>query len=76
MNSDLTIREEYFAETGQIVYEKNRQNCRKPFKIAKAEEFVKYAEEKILKEHLSPDSVAGYAKKHKLFKVIVCTKTL
>ena len=76
MNSDLTIREEYFAETGQIVYEKNRQNCRKPFKIAKAEEFVKYAEEKILKEHLSPDSVVGYAKKHKLFKVTVCTKTL
>ena len=25
MNSDLTIREQYFAETGQIVYEKNRQ---------------------------------------------------
>ena len=32
-NSDLTTRKEYFAETGQIVYEKNRQNCRKPLKI-------------------------------------------
>ena len=39
-NSDLTTREEYFAETGQIVYEKNRQNCRKPFKMAKAEEKI------------------------------------
>ena len=76
MNSDLTTREEYFAETGQIVYERNRQNCRKPFKIAKAEEFVKYAEEKIIKEKMSPDSVAGYAKKENLFEETVCTKTL
>ena len=75
-NSDLTTRGEYFAETGQIVYEKNRQKCRKPFKISKAEEFVGYAEEKIIKEKWSPDSVAGYAKKHKLFEETVCTKTL
>ena len=75
-NSDLTTREEYYAETGQIIYEKNREKCRKPFKIAKAEKFVEYATEKILKEHLSPDSVAGYAKKHKLFEETVCTKTL
>ena len=75
-NSDLTTREEYYAETGQIIYEKNRQKCRKSLKIAEAEEFVEYAEEKILREHLSPDSVVGYAKKHKLFEVIVCTKTL
>lgn len=76
MNSDLTTRAEYFAETGQIVYEKNRQKCRKPFKIGKAKEFVEYAEEKIIKEKLSPDTVAGYAKKHKLFEETVCTKTL
>ena len=76
MNSDLTTREEYFADVGQRVYEENRQKCRKPFKIAKAEEFVEYAEEKIIKEKMSPDSVAGYAKKHKLFEETVCTKTL
>ena len=76
MNSDLTTREEYFAETGQIVYEKNRQKCRKPFKIGKVKEFVEYAEEKIIKEKLSPDSVVGYATKHKLFEETVCTKTL
>lgn len=75
-NSDLTTREEYYAETGQIIYEKNRQKCRKPFKIAKAEKFVEYATEKILKEHLSPDSVVGYAKKYNLFEETVCTKTL
>ena len=76
MNSDLTIREEYFADVGQRVYEENRQNCRKALKIAVAEGFVEYAEEKILNEHLSPDAVVGYAKKHKLFEVMVCTKTL
>jgi len=76
MNSDLTIREEYFAKTGQIVYEKNRQKCRKPFKISKAKEFVEYAEEKIIKEKMSPDSVVGYVKKHNLFEIMVCTKTL
>ena len=76
VNSDLTTREEYFADVGQRVYEEHRQNCRKPIKIAEAEEFVEYAEEKILKEHLSPDSVAGYVKKHKLFEVTLCTKTL
>ena len=75
-NSDLTTREQYFAETGQIIYEKNRQKCRKSFKIGKAKEFVEYAEEKIIKEKWSPDSVAGYAKKHKLFEETVCTKTL
>ena len=76
VNSDLTTREEYFADVGQRVYEEHRQNCRKPIKIAEAEEFVEYAEEKILREHLSPDSVVGYAKKHKLFEVTLCTKTL
>ena len=76
MNSDLTTREEYFADVGQRVYEENRQKCRKPFKIAKAEEFVEYAEEKILKEKLSPDSVVGYVKKHNLFEETVFAKTL
>ena len=76
MNSDLTTRKEYFAEVGQRVYEENRQNCRKPLKIAEAEEFVEYAEEKILKEKWSPDSVVGYARKEKLFEVTLCTKTL
>ena len=75
MNSDLTTREEYFAEVGQRVYEEHRKNCRKPLKIAEAEEFIEYAEEKIIKEKLSPDSVVGYAKKHKLFEERISEET-
>lgn len=48
LNSDLTYRNEYFAYTGQIVYENHRKNCRKSFKIAQVEDFMKFAEEKIL----------------------------
>ena len=76
MNSDLTTRKEYFAEVGQRVYEENRKKCRKPSKITEAKEFVEYATEKIMKEKWSPNSVVGYAKKHKLFEITVCTKTL
>ena len=37
-------------------------------KIAEAEEFWEYAEEKILSDKWSPDSVLDYAKKYKLLK--------
>ena len=37
---------------------------------------MNFAEEKILKEKWSPDSVCGYAKLHNLFSEIVCTNTL
>ena len=76
MNSDLTFREEYFAYTGQVVYEKHRKNSRKSLKISRVGDFMNFAEEKILKEKWSPDSVCGYAKLHHLFSKIVCTNTL
>ena len=37
---------------------------------------MNFAEEKILKEKWSPDSVCGYAKLHHLFSKIVCTNML
>ena len=47
-NCDLTEYTKYFADAGQAVYEQNRKNCRKPYKIAEAIEFIEYTEEQIL----------------------------
>ena len=49
MKSDLTYCEKYFSDVGQRVYENNRQNSRKPFKISQVEDFMNFAEEKFLK---------------------------
>ena len=78
LRSDLSSYTSYFPETGQAIYEKNRSNCGAKFKVAKAEDFLKYAENKILHEKWSPDAVVGYCKKDPSWnnKTIVCTKTL
>lgn len=74
--SDLTEYEKYFADVAQSVYEKNRKNCKRPLKLTEVIEFIEYAEEQILKNKLSPDAICGRAKVKKVFKKIVCTKTL
>ena len=76
MNSDLTYCKKYFSDVGQRVYGFRRKNSRKPFKISQVEDFMNFAEEKILKDKWSPDSVCGYAILHNLFDKVVCTKTL
>ena len=76
IDSNLKVRKAYFAETGQIVYDKHRKNSRKPYKLVKASKFIEYAEKEILNKKLSPDAVCGYAKKNNLFNNMVCTKTL
>ena len=76
MNSDLTHCKKYFAYTGQIVYKNRRKNSRKPLKISQVEDFMNFAEEKILRDKWSPDSVCGYVKLHNLFDKTVCTNTL
>ena len=48
LNSDLTCCQKYFSNVGQRVYEFRRKNCRKPFKISQVEDFLNFAEEKIL----------------------------
>ena len=57
MNSDLTYCKKYFSDVGQRVYGFRRKNSRKPFKISQVEDFMNFAEEKILKDKWSPDSV-------------------
>lgn len=77
LDTNLVKYKKYFADAGQRVYEEHRQNSKNPYKLAQVSDFVEYAEEQILKEKKSPDSVVGYAKKYGLFgDDIVCTKTL
>jgi len=68
----------YFAETGQAVYNKHRQASRPHYKLVKIQEFIDYAEQKILIEKWSPDVVVGYAKRigHFSKEERVCTRTL
>ena len=76
--SDLSTYEEYFPETGQAIYKKNRMNCGAKCKLAQVEDFLKFAEDKILHEKWSPDAVAGSCKRDLKWQdaTIVCTKTL
>lgn len=68
----------YFAETGQATYEKHREACRPHYKLVKAQEFLEFAEHKILVEKWSPDVVVGYSKRMEMFckEERVCTNTL
>lgn len=62
MNSYLTKRREYFADTGQLVYQAHRTACRKPYKVDVASDFLRHIERAILEDKLSPDAVCGRAK--------------
>ncbi|WPX08968.1 IS30 family transposase [Anaerocellum danielii] len=78
MKTDLSTFEKYFAQTGQAVYEKNRAKCGRKSKLLGVENFLKFAEEKILKDKWSPDAVVGYCRQELGFSKdeMVCTKTL
>lgn len=78
LRSNLETYEAYYPETGQTIYEKNRHNCGCKSKLAEAEEFVSFAEDKILKDKWSPDAVVGSCKNDPKWidKPMVCTKTL
>lgn len=52
----------YFPETGARIYKENREHCGAHSTIMKAWEFLHFAEEKILEDKWSPDSVVGRAK--------------
>lgn len=75
-NSDLTEYKKYFAETGQLVYEKNRNNSKKPYKFAKAINFIEDVEKEILENKLSPDSACGKLKCTQKYEETVCSKTI
>ncbi|ADQ13548.1 IS30-like element ISHahy11 family transposase [Halanaerobium hydrogeniformans] len=78
LNYDLSTYEQYFPETGQAVYEKNRSHCGNKHKLLKVETFLNYAEKMILENSWSPDVVVGHALKNNKFTKdkMVSAKTL
>ena len=74
--SDWTYYEQYFAQSGQIRYERNRENSGKPSKFNAAKDFIKHVEGYILKHGYAPDVICGRAKRMNLFDGYVCTKTI
>ena len=76
MDSELRQHVRYFGDAGQRVYEKRRMNSRPPLKLAKAYEFIAYAERQILEEKLAPETICGAARRNGLFQETVCAKTL
>ena len=67
-NSELKKYKRYFADVGQRVYEENRKNSRRPYKLAEAAEFISYAEDQILNHKQSPDAVCGRNRLIKRYK--------
>lgn len=76
LKSDLTEYSRYFAETGQLVYQKHRQACRKPYKLDQASAFIQHLEHALLEDKLSPDAVCGRARREGNFTSVICTKTV
>lgn len=76
MDTQLKIHREYFAETGQLVYEQHRKNAVNPYKYVECFDFIQYVEDQILNHKMSPDAICGLAKKKQLFEHTVCSKTI
>jgi len=68
----------YFADSGQRIYEENRENCGRPSKWWSCPQFRDWADQKMLKNKWSPDAVTGYAREKNLFpaETLPCTTTL
>lgn len=78
MRSNLTTYKAYFPETGQAVYDKRRAFNGSHSKIGEVEEFLQFAEKKILQDKWAPDTIVGFCRSMPEWqdKPIVCTKTL
>ena len=78
VNGKSLYQESYYAQTGQIVYEKHREACKPRYKLFKVPAFIEYATQKIKDDHWSPDAVVGRAIREEGFEPHqrVCTKTL
>jgi IS30 family transposase len=77
LNTNLTYREEYCADTGQRIYEENAKNKGAGLKIGKDHKLARHIENKIINESFSPDAVIGEIKEKGLrFEAKISTKTL
>ena len=76
LDTNLKRHQKYFCDVGQRVYEEHRRNSRPPVKLTYAYDFIRYAEQQILENKLSPDAICGEAKLSGRFERIVSTKTI
>lgn len=77
LNSDLTTREQYCADSAHRKYLDNASNKGPSLKIGSDHKLAEYIEAKIIDEKYSPDAVIGRIKLEGLkFKNSICTKTL
>ena len=77
MNTDLTIKLQYCADTAQMVSFRNACNKGAGLKIGHDHKLAQYIEKKIIKDKYSPDSVIGEIREKGLkFSTSICTKTL
>lgn len=78
LNSDLTVRNQYFADAGQRVYEENRSRCGPRFKVILVSNFLNHAQKMILEMKWSPDAIVGEYRINQKTKDLpcVCTNTL
>jgi IS30 family transposase len=78
VNGKALFLEAYYAETGQLVYEKHREACKPRYKLLKVERFIQYAKHKIQVDKWSPDVIVGRAIELGTYgpRERVCAKTL
>ena len=78
INGKPFVWKAYYAQTGQLIYEKHREACKPKHKLLKVERFIHYAIQKIKVEKWSPDVIVGRVKEDGLFEYHerVCAKTL
>ncbi len=68
--------EMYLADTGQTIYDRNRERSKKPYKALICSEYLDFVVDKFKNRKWSLDACYGYAVKNKLFENVVSTKTL
>jgi len=78
INGKALFLEVYYAETGQIIYEKHREASKPRYKFLKVERFIQYTKQKIQEEKWSPDIVVDQAIELSTYEPHerVCAKTL
>ena len=68
----------YFAETGHIIYTRNRKNCGSKYKLFKCQNFIEHVYKLFYENKHSFDSIVGSCKTNESFAAtdMVCAKTL
>jgi IS30 family transposase len=78
VNGKRIYTHDYYAETGQLIYERHRIVSQAKGKFLKVETFIHYVTKHILEDKWSPDAAVGRFKQEAEHQqeAMVCTKTL